>query len=150
MSKQKSKTPRKRTRPGARPRPTAVSATLTLERPEGETALENTTENTTPRILPGPPKKASATLLRRFTTHKLRALWFQARASYPVREANVESLVAERRRARSLVPSALNWKLIGPTNIGGRTTALAVHPAQPDTVFIGSAGGDLVDLHRRQ
>ena len=77
----------------------------------------------------------------RFTTHKVRAQWFQARASYPVREANIEKLVSERSRVRPAVPSAVNWVPVGPTNIGGRCTALAVHPANPDIVYIGSAGG---------
>jgi len=77
----------------------------------------------------------------RYTTHKVRALWFQARASYPVREANVRKLVSERNRVRPAFPPNVNWVPAGPSNIGGRCTALAIHPANPDIVYIGSAGG---------
>jgi photosystem II stability/assembly factor-like uncharacterized protein len=78
----------------------------------------------------------------RFTTHKVRAAWFQARAAYPVREANVEKMISERLRVRPLAATlAVNWAPAGPTNIGGRCTALAVHPANPDVLYIGSAGG---------
>ena len=95
-------------------------------------------------IKPGPRKKRAEGLpAPRYTTHKVRAAWFQARASYPFREANVEKLISERDRVQSEVANAasVNWIPIGPTNIGGRCTALAVHPTNPATVFIGSAGG---------
>ena len=36
-----------------------------------------------------------------------------------------------------------NWLTMGPTNIGGRTLALAIHPDDPDLVFVGSASGGL-------
>ena len=32
---------------------------------------------------------------------------------------------------------------MGPTNIGGRTLALAIHPDDPDLIFVGSASGGL-------
>ncbi|HEY1338818.1 MAG TPA: hypothetical protein VGF59_14985 [Bryobacteraceae bacterium] len=81
----------------------------------------------------------------RYTTHKARAVWFQERASYPVREAHVRTLVDERARVLERLPApppaAPEWVSAGPTNIGGRCTSLAVHPATPDTVYIGAAGG---------
>ena len=82
----------------------------------------------------GPPPPA-------YTTHKRRSVWFQARATYPVREANVEKLVSERERVRPATKSSENWVQAGPTNVGGRCTALAIHPINPDIVYIGSAGG---------
>jgi photosystem II stability/assembly factor-like uncharacterized protein len=33
------------------------------------------------------------------------------------------------------------WQCVGPTNIGGRVTSLACHPAQPDRIWAGAAGG---------
>jgi len=33
------------------------------------------------------------------------------------------------------------WELQGPTNIGGRLADLAVHPEQPDTVYVAAATG---------
>jgi photosystem II stability/assembly factor-like uncharacterized protein len=79
---------------------------------------------------PGPPGP-------RFTTHKVRAQWFQARASYPEREADAMRLARERNR----FAAAPEWELAGPTNIGGRMTSLAVHPTNPDLLYIGAAGG---------
>src|SRR5437588_11350303 len=95
-----------------------------------------------PPIQRGPRKKISIPKPRH-TSHKVRAQWFQARASYPIREANVQALVAERSmlEAATAPGAGPNWQLVGPTNIGGRCTAIAVHPTHPDIVYIGSAGG---------
>src|ERR1017187_10453075 len=92
------------------------------------------------RVKPGPRKKL-ADGPPQYTTHKVRAAWFKARASYPVREAKDEKLISERARVRPAVPSAVSWAPVGPANIGGRCTALAVHPTNADIVYIGSAGG---------
>lgn len=35
------------------------------------------------------------------------------------------------------------WRPLGPTNIGGRTLAIAINPLRPSTVWAGSAGGGL-------
>ena len=35
------------------------------------------------------------------------------------------------------------WEPIGPTNVGGRTLCLALHPSDPDIMFAGSASGGL-------
>jgi len=40
---------------------------------------------------------------------------------------------------RSIAP----WSLLGPSNIGGRTLCLALHPDDPDIIFAGSASGGL-------
>ena len=37
----------------------------------------------------------------------------------------------------------IQWEPLGPTNIGGRTLALAIHPENPDVLFAGSASGGL-------
>jgi photosystem II stability/assembly factor-like uncharacterized protein len=94
-------------------------------------------------IRPGPRKRAAKTPPPpRHTTHKVRAAWFQARASYPVREADVKKLIAERVRFETpAAKSAVAWTPVGPSNIGGRCTALAVHPTNADIVYIGAAGG---------
>ena len=90
----------------------------------------------------GPCKTRSAgPPVPRRTTHKVRAAWFQARASYPVREADVENLIEQRGQMPATATAGFDWQLVGPTNTGGRCTALAVHPRQPDTVYIGAAGG---------
>jgi photosystem II stability/assembly factor-like uncharacterized protein len=38
-------------------------------------------------------------------------------------------------------PNALSWTQLGPGNIGGRIRAIAVHPTDPNTVYIGAVAG---------
>ncbi len=38
-------------------------------------------------------------------------------------------------------PAAANWRLEGPTNIGGRIRAVVFHPTQTSTIFAGAASG---------
>lgn len=38
-------------------------------------------------------------------------------------------------------PTALSWTQLGPGNIGGRIRAIAVHPTDPNTVYIGAVAG---------
>ncbi len=93
----------------------------------------------------GPRKqRSSAPPATRITRHKNRAAWFRARVTWPLREARVEKLKAEQRRTeRTLAaPSVpIAWHLAGPTNIGGRCTALVCDPANAARLWIGSAGG---------
>ncbi len=37
--------------------------------------------------------------------------------------------------------TALTWTPVGPNNIGGRVRAIAVHPLNPDIVYLGSVSG---------
>lgn len=39
--------------------------------------------------------------------------------------------------------SSANWQLEGPTNIGGRITAFAIHPTNTNIMFAGNPGGGL-------
>jgi photosystem II stability/assembly factor-like uncharacterized protein len=84
----------------------------------------------------GPPKP-------RLSRHKKRSVWFQARASWPFREAPVHLLVRERNRAKAMLPAAAaaQWESVGPTNIGGRMTSIICHPQNPDLIWAGAAGG---------
>ena len=72
---------------------------------------------------------------QRFSTHKDRADHFQQRTSYPKREAVPKDL------GRQRTVSGPVWKELGPPDVGGRLTSIAVDPANPDRVFVGSAGG---------
>lgn len=96
-------------------------------------------------LLPGPRKNRLPLLkVRRSSAHKIRARWFQARTAWPWREPSVQQLARERRRAaRTLAgsPGAEKWECIGPTNIGGRLTCIAVRPDNPDRLLAGAAGG---------
>ncbi|MFL6233957.1 MAG: WD40/YVTN/BNR-like repeat-containing protein [Thermoanaerobaculia bacterium] len=47
----------------------------------------------------------------------------------------------EVRDALPAAPAAPSWTAAGPTNIGGRMTAVVVHPDQPDVLWAGAAGG---------
>lgn len=80
------------------------------------------------------------------TTHKARAEWFRERAAWPAREAPVRTLIRERRRVASALqdePGDAQWESAGPTNIGGRMTAIVCDPADPDRIVAGAAGGGL-------
>lgn len=95
-----------------------------------------------PAIVRGRRKERKAGVpAPRFTTHKARSLWFQSRAAWPYREANVGHLTAQRQKFAPAPAAAPAWDMVGPSNIGGRCTSLAVHPTDPDIVFIGAAGG---------
>ena len=93
----------------------------------------------------GPPKsRKTGAPAPRTSLHKNRAAWFRARVTWPLREADVDHLRREIRRASASLASpkkALLWSLAGPTNIGGRCTSVVVHPSEPDRLWIGAAGG---------
>lgn len=95
-------------------------------------------------LAPGPRKKRHGSSVR-LSNHKARSVWFQTRATWPVREAPVRTLVRERTRAqKSLAAPAnvtANWECVGPTNIGGRLTCIACHPTHPERIWVGAAGG---------
>ena len=97
-------------------------------------------------VTPGPRKKDLGTgaVGVRLSLDKKRSMWFQARASWPVREAPVDILVRERDRVRAALDTpatAVKWDSIGPTNIGGRMTSIVCHPSNPDSIWAGAAGG---------
>src|SRR5712691_2289302 len=83
--------------------------------------------------MPGPTKPPIGV----FTTHKGRSAWYSQRMSYPFRDADPTHL--EKRMA--VHPEAgPKWECVGPFNIGGRVTSLAVHP-QSGMLFAGAAAG---------
>jgi photosystem II stability/assembly factor-like uncharacterized protein len=96
-------------------------------------------------LQPVAPRKRAKGGVARLTSHKPRSKWFQARASWPAREAPVNRLMLERARVEKALATPKNmtseWKCVGPTNVGGRITCLAYHPKQPDLIWAGAAGG---------
>ena len=97
-------------------------------------------------ITPGPRKKELKQRgpKPRLSSHKRRSVWFQARSSWPFREAPIHILVTERNRVkRDLATSkhAARWRCIGPTNVGGRMTSIVCHPDKPDRIWAGAAAG---------
>jgi photosystem II stability/assembly factor-like uncharacterized protein len=101
--------------------------------------------NTNAPIAPGPRKNQLRGKLGHVSrNHKRRSVWFQARASWPLREACVGKLVSERARVEkefAAAPGTTQWENVGPTNIGGRITCLVCDPAKPDSIWAGAAGG---------
>ncbi len=97
------------------------------------------------RLAVGPHKKRrKGPPETRKGTHKKRAQWFRARAAWPNRDASGEHLATQRAKIKvqsAAVPADRQWEPIGPTNIGGRLTSLAVHPGDPDVFWVGAAGG---------
>ncbi len=79
--------------------------------------------------------------------------WWYAQRAYPgtfipprgLRKAHAERSADLRSKGkRDLLASAPGqWRSLGPDNIGGRVLAIAVHPVQTGTVFVGSASGGL-------
>src|SRR6267378_457267 len=73
-------------------------------------------------LKPGPRKpKLQGPPEPRLSTHKPRSVWFQARASWPVRDAPVRQLVEARIRSLRAPKAKLasQWENAGPSNIGG-------------------------------
>jgi photosystem II stability/assembly factor-like uncharacterized protein len=81
-----------------------------------------------------PSKKKPA---ERFTTHKPRSVWFAQRAAYPFRDASPDQL-EQRMWIHPEAPP--RWECLGPSNIAGRVTALAIHPDR-GVLFAGTAAG---------
>ncbi len=110
-------------------------------------AVATVTEEPEIPLIPGPSKKRPKGPKVRFSSHKIRSRWFQTRASWPVREAPVSRLVRERTRVEKALaePASVTaqWECVGPTNIGGRITALACDPKHPERLWAGAAGGGI-------
>jgi photosystem II stability/assembly factor-like uncharacterized protein len=75
--------------------------------------------------------------------------WLFAKRTYPrfelpdqVAEKIQQSSAAFRKGEPRNTPMATSpWTLIGPTNIGGRITGVAIHPTDPDIFYAGAASG---------
>ncbi|GAB4374280.1 MAG: exo-alpha-sialidase [Calditrichia bacterium] len=71
--------------------------------------------------------------------------WFYLQRAYPEKTLDLEAWRAAQEQARyfreNISLENLFWQEAGPTNIGGRITALAAHPQQPQTIWAGAADG---------
>ncbi|MEM1322267.1 MAG: T9SS type A sorting domain-containing protein [Bacteroidota bacterium] len=64
--------------------------------------------------------------------------------AYPHNELDYEAYRAgmQQLQAQQLTPrSGLNWELLGPTNIGGRVTAIAFSPINTNRYYVGTSSG---------
>ena len=87
------------------------------------------------------PKKGTEGAI---STHKARADWFNAREAWPMREAPLDLLLRARAEAAVNIPilsANAAWEEAGPTNVGGRTTSIVVHPDDANRIWVGAAGG---------
>ena len=122
---------------GSREKGTSMPQSRTCGSQQAETQAR------TVELTAGPPKQSGESPATR-SHHKPRAAWFRARTAWPLRDAAASTLIRQRNLARRRVPSAAvqaKWELAGPTNIGGRCTALVCDPANADRIWVGSAGG---------
>jgi photosystem II stability/assembly factor-like uncharacterized protein len=75
--------------------------------------------------------------------------WFHVQRAWPGVEINAEARALALEEARALRATSRGkwqagrdaWSEAGPLNIGGRVTALAVHPSLPQRIFAGAADG---------
>ena len=74
--------------------------------------------------------------------------WFYFQRAYPLDTLPRDAVRRAQRQARALQRAfhrqQLHWEPAGPVNIGGRITALAVHPNRPNVVFAGAADGGVL------
>ncbi|MCK4652993.1 MAG: T9SS type A sorting domain-containing protein [Candidatus Cloacimonetes bacterium] len=71
--------------------------------------------------------------------------WMAYQRCYPYEEIKLESYLLGMDQASELHRNSPNmrydWELVGPTNIGGRITDLAIHPNSPEIFYVGAASG---------
>ena len=72
--------------------------------------------------------------------------WFFLQRAFPYDHLNREAHRRALQQAQTLRTTHKSnamaaWQLIGPTNIGGRITAMALSPSDPNTIYIGAAAG---------
>lgn len=83
-----------------------------------------------------------------------RARYFHDRVTYPGGEVPEGARVRAWREARERMPlfapaakaglqAEMEWKNVGPANVGGRIIAVAVNPKNANTILIGAAGGGI-------
>ena len=79
--------------------------------------------------------------------------YFHVQRSYPQSDipmdayrAALDQAMAHRAALRGGDAAAFGgaWEAAGPTNIGGRITAVAIHPSVPDRIFAGAAMGGVL------
>jgi photosystem II stability/assembly factor-like uncharacterized protein len=72
-------------------------------------------------------------------------VWFMAQRAFPHegvdQKTRFAAFAAADRFLRTGQIVGDRWQLVGPTNVGGRITAIDVSPAKPQRVFLGTANG---------
>ena len=73
---------------------------------------------------------------------------FQRQRAFPFHEIPAGAYATAVQQSRALDSgartSSLAWAQAGPTNVGGRVTAMAIHPTTPAILWIGAAAGGIL------
>ncbi|MEM9991669.1 MAG: hypothetical protein AAF738_07895 [Bacteroidota bacterium] len=73
--------------------------------------------------------------------------WFLHQRTYPYQTINTKAHKQAVKQLKDQVSkqqiSSNNWKLVGPTNIGGRVTSIVLHPNNENIIFVGTATGGI-------
>jgi photosystem II stability/assembly factor-like uncharacterized protein len=81
--------------------------------------------------------------------HSYPSDWYYAQRAYPNETIDHNAYLEAAHQAQAFknktlkTRSAVNWVLAGPINSGGRITSLAVHPSNPQTIYVGAAAGGI-------
>jgi len=74
--------------------------------------------------------------------------WFMLQRMYPYEDLDPRLYYDARRAVASARMTGTNsnafsapWMIVGPSNIGGRITSLALHPSDPNILYAGAAAG---------
>lgn len=72
--------------------------------------------------------------------------WFMLQRVYPHDDVNPSLYESARTAIRRFEQSnpggtTISWTSVGPSNIGGRVTSIALHPTSPQTIYMGAASG---------
>lgn len=75
--------------------------------------------------------------------------WFYYQRAFPEKEIDYGKYfdAMEKKKKNDNTDEMISrgtWQLIGPSNIGGRITALVVDPTNPNTIIIGAAAGGVL------
>ena len=86
---------------------------------------------------------------RKGDTSKKPTEWFTLSRAYPYDEIPFEPYKRALDRAIEIHSQNASarigiWVMAGPSNVGGRVTALAVHPSQPNIIYAGAALGGIL------
>lgn len=72
--------------------------------------------------------------------------WFMLQRVYPFDDIDPRRYESARRAIKSVAApqsalSAPSWQSVGPSNIGGRISAIVLHPTDANTIYAGAASG---------
>ncbi|HHM21867.1 MAG TPA: hypothetical protein ENJ20_07565, partial [Bacteroidetes bacterium] len=72
--------------------------------------------------------------------------WMYAQRAYPYPSINREAVRDAWRQAKEATTTgrtAAQWEPAGPVNVGGRITALVLHPADQNIIYVGTSAGGI-------